>query len=299
MKDITVFTPTYNRGYRLGQLYQSLLRQTNKNFIWLIIDDGSNDDTRELVEVWVGEGAITINYIYQENQGMLGAHNTAYNNIDTLLNVCVDSDDYLTDNCIERILILWAQFGSDQYAGLLGLDINTKGEVIGTKFPEGLKSGKFSELSWKHKVIGDKKFVYRTDVINEFPRFPMFPNEKFPAAGYLYRQIDKKYDLLFFNENFCVVEYLADGNSKNKLSQYRKSPNSFAYYRLERMRLATTFHDKFKNGIHYVSSCLIAGNYRGIVKNKYSYITILAFPFGVLLALYIMNTKRKNLMQQN
>lgn len=95
MKKITVFTPTYNRAYTLSKCYKSLKQQTCKDFVWLIIDDGSTDNTQELVEEWITENEIEIQYHYQKNQGMHGAHNTAYELIETELNVCIDSDDYM------------------------------------------------------------------------------------------------------------------------------------------------------------------------------------------------------------
>ena len=107
MKKITVFTPTYNRAYCLHQVYESLIRQSNQNFCWLIVDDGSNDNTKELVRCWNKDGKIEIIYIYQENQGMHGAHNTAYANIETELNICIDSDDFLPNNAIALILEKW------------------------------------------------------------------------------------------------------------------------------------------------------------------------------------------------
>ena len=85
-KTLTVFTPAYNRAYTLPLGYEALCRQTCNDFEWLIIDDGSTDNTRELVQQWIEEGKVKIRYIYQENQGMHGAHNTAYRNIDTELN---------------------------------------------------------------------------------------------------------------------------------------------------------------------------------------------------------------------
>lgn len=97
MKTLTIFTPAYNRAHTLGRTYASLLRQTCDDFEWLIVDDGSKDSTQSLVEGWIQEGKISIRYIYQENQGMHGAHNTAYRNIYTELNTCIDSDDYMPD----------------------------------------------------------------------------------------------------------------------------------------------------------------------------------------------------------
>ena len=138
MKTITIFTPAYNRAHTIGRTYQSLCRQTCKDFEWLVVDDGSTDGTQQLVEGWIAENKIPIRYIYQENQGMHGAHNTAYRNIDTPLNTCIDSDDYMPDDAVEKILRCWQQRGSDHVAGIIGLDMTEDGQVIGTRFNDGM-----------------------------------------------------------------------------------------------------------------------------------------------------------------
>lgn len=116
---ITVFTPAYNRAYTLHLCYESLKRQTSKDFKWLIIDDGSTDNTKHLVDSWINENnGFEIKYIYKENGGMHTAHNKAYENIDTELNVCIDSDDYMTDDAIEKIVKFWEKNGEDKYAGI-------------------------------------------------------------------------------------------------------------------------------------------------------------------------------------
>ena len=112
-----------------------------KSFIWLIIDDGSTDNTRELVEQWLqNENGFEIRYVYKENGGMHTAHNKAYELIDTELNVCIDSDDYMADDAVEKILSFWEKNGSDKYAGIIGLDATFDNQIIGTKFPEDLKT---------------------------------------------------------------------------------------------------------------------------------------------------------------
>ena len=135
MATLTIFTPAYNRAHTLGRTYESLCRQTCKDFCWLIVDDGSSDNTRQLVENWIAEERIPIRYIYQQNQGMHGAHNIAYRNIDTLLNVCIDSDDYMPDDAVEKILRCWNEKGNDSFTGLVGLDVTESGKVIGSRFP--------------------------------------------------------------------------------------------------------------------------------------------------------------------
>lgn len=288
MKTITVFTPTYNRAYCLDQCYQSFIRQTSQDFIWLIIDDGSTDNTKELVGSWIKENKIAIRYHYQENQGMHGGHNAAYRLIETTLNVCIDSDDFMPDDAIEKILNNWELVkDKPEFAGIVGLDADIKGNIIGTSMPENIKETTLYDIYNKHKVIGDKKLVYRTEVVKKYPAYPIFEGERFVPLGYLYLLIDQDYKLYPVNEVFCIVEYLADGSSMNMLKQYRRHPNGFAFSRKNRMRLAQSFKEKFKNAIHYVSSAMFTKNTSFLKESPKKFTTFLAIPLGVLLNLYI------------
>ena len=114
--------------------------------MWLIIDDGSTDDTEKIVGQWMKEELIEIIYIKQKNQGMHGAHNTAYEVIETELNVCIDSDDYMPDDAVEKILSCWEKYGSDEVSGIIGLDSYTNGEIIGSSFPNDLKQSTLFDL---------------------------------------------------------------------------------------------------------------------------------------------------------
>lgn len=109
MENITIFTPTYNREYCLGNLYQSLIGQTSHSFVWLIIDDGSTDHTRTLVASWIRENKIPIRYVFQENAGKAQAHNRGVEETKTELFTCVDSDDTLDANAVERVLEVWKE----------------------------------------------------------------------------------------------------------------------------------------------------------------------------------------------
>ena len=293
MKKITVFTPTYNRAYCLGQCYESLVKQTNKDFVWLIIDDGSSDNTEELVNSWISEKKIDIIYHYQKNQGMHGAHNGAYKLITTELNVCIDSDDFMADNAIEKIISFWNKNGNDKYSGIVGLDADKSGNIIGTKIPENIKESTLYDLYNIHKVKGDKKLVLRTDIVKKYPSYPIFEGERFVPLGYLYQLIDQDYELLTLNEVFCVVEYMEDGSSMNILKQYRRHPKGFAFSRKSRMLLAKSFRDRFQNAIHYVSGSIFLKNKKFLSESPKKLTTILAIPFGILLNLYI-RYKTKN-----
>ena len=294
MKTITVFTPAYNRAYCLDQCYQSMVRQTNKDFLWLIIDDGSVDDTKSLVQSWIKENKIEVKYHYQENQGMHGAHNTAYTLINTELNTCIDSDDFMPDDAIEKILNNWKKIeNNSKFAGLVGLDADKNAKIIGSKMPDDINETTLSEIYEKHRVKGDKKLVLKTEVVKQYPPYPIFEGERFVPLGYLYKLIDQDYKLLPINEVLCIVEYLEDGSSMNMLKQYRNHPKGFAFSRKSRMLLANNFKEEFKNAIHYVSSSIFTKNWRFLNESPKKISTFFAIPFGVLLNIYI-RIKTKN-----
>ena len=166
MATLTVFTPTYNRIYTLSRTYDSLKRQTCKDFIWLIVDDGSQDNTSEVVQEWIEqENDFVIKYVYKENGGMHTAHNLAYRLIETELNVCIDSDDAMPLNAVEKIISFWKENGSDDLAGIIALDSDFEGKILGTKLPENIKATDTLSVYDKYGVRGDKKFIYRTELL--------------------------------------------------------------------------------------------------------------------------------------
>ena len=283
-KTLTIFTPAYNRAYTLHLGYEALLRQTCQDFEWLIIDDGSTDNTRELVAGWIKENKIPIRYHYQENQGMHGAHNTAYRLITTELNTCIDSDDYMPDDAVEKIVTFWEKYGSDQVAGIIGLDADFQGNIIGTNFTEKQTTlGGFYAQGGK----GDKKMIYRTEIINKYPEYPLFKGEKYVSLGYKYELIDQDYSLLTLNEVLVKVEYRPDGSSMNMFRQYIKNPQGFAFIRKSSMQLAPTAKRQFMEAIHYVSSSLILKNKRFLQESPKKFLTLCAIPFGIALYLFI------------
>lgn len=288
---LTVFTPTYNRAYRLNLCYESLLRQTNKDFKWLIIDDGSSDNTKELVESWINENKLEINYIFQENQGVAKAHETALLNIYTELNICIDSDDYMPDEAVQDILNFWKVNGSPEYAGFIGLDKYRDGRLVGTGLPKNIKAARFADIYEVHGVKGDKKIVNRTDLTRKYLPYPKINNERFPAVSYLYLLINRDKKYLLCNKFFCIVEYLPDGISMNKADHYKRSPNSFSLFRIEKMKESQKWKDKFRHAVHYVCSNLFAKRNDTLKKSPYKILTILAYPFGLFLYFYLLNDR--------
>lgn len=289
MKKLTVFTPAYNRGYIIKKCYDSLCRQTCKDFVWLVVDDGSSDNTAELVKEWQKrDNGFEIKYIYKCNGGMHTAHNTAYENIDTELNVCIDSDDYMPDDAVEKILSFWDKNGSNEYAGIIALDVyESNGSVIGKELPD--KKSTTLMGYYNNGGSGDKKLIYRTDVIKSTPPYPEFEGEKYVGLAYKYHIVDETKELLIMNEPVCVVDYQINGSSANMWKQYYNNPKGFAFFRKNEMRYQHGLQ-LFKTCIHYVSSSIISKNKRFIKESPKKFQTFLAVPCGAFLTV-IVNLK--------
>lgn len=298
MATLTVFTPLYNRINTLKRTYESLKRQTSKDFVWLIIDDGSTDNPYEIIKEWIKiNNGFEIKYVYKENGGMHTAHNTAYENIDTELNVCVDSDDYMPDNAVEFIVNCWNENKNKGYAGIIALDFadSTK-KVIGKELPTDKESTTLMGY-YNNGGFGDKKLIYRTDIIKQTPPYPVFDNEKYVALAYKYHLIDEKYELKILNECVCIVDYQMDGSSTNMYRQYVRNPKGFAFWRKEQMKHSINIKQKFKACIHYVSSSLIAKNNHFVKESPEKFLTVLSIPIGYILKVIVMKKSKSSYMK--
>lgn len=283
---LTIFTPAYNRAHTLPRTYESMRAQSCKDFIWLIVDDGSSDNTAGLVRQWQeADNGFEIRYIYKENGGMHTAHNTAYEHIDTELNTCVDSDDALAPGAVEMILGKWAQVKDRGYAGIIALDSDFDGRVIGSGFPEGMTETTVIGY-YAAGGRGDKKLVYRTDIINRYPPYPVFEGEKYVSLSYKYRLIDQTYKMAVLDAVVCRVEYQPDGSTGTMWKQYQKNPRGFAFWRKVCMQYPYSTKRMVIDCIHYVSSSILAGDRRFIADSPKKMWTVLCLPFGMLLAIY-------------
>lgn len=290
---LTVFTPAYNRAHTLPRTYESLCNQKCKDFCWLIIDDGSTDDTEQLVKGWMErDNGFEIQYIYKENGGMHTAHNMAYENITTELNVCVDSDDCMAEDGVAKILKKWDEVKDSGYAGIIGLDADMNGKIIGKSFPKSMKE---TTLMGYYAMggAGDKKLVYRTDIIKKYPPYPVFEGEKYVALAYKYRLIDQDYKLAVLPQILCNVEYQEDGSSGTMWKQYLKNPKGFAFWRKICMRYPESRKRKIVDCIHYCSSSQIAKDKWYIRESPAKFMTFLCSPLGVVLTMMVKHKARK------
>ena len=295
MVTLTVFTPTYNRAYCLHKGYEALCRQTSKDFKWIVVDDGSTDNTRELVQQWQqADNGFEIEYIYKENGGLYTGYNVAIAATDTELCVCVDSDDYLTDDAVEKAVSFWRAHGSDQYAGVIGLDCLESGEILGDPFPDQKSINLIDLLLGKYPIRnGDRKNFVRTDLYKKFTPMREFLGEKDFNPHFLHIQISKTHDFLVFNEKLCVVEYQPDGMTNTIFKQYMRSPRSFREMRLLDLSLkGASFKFYAKKAIHYVASCILAKE-ACISASPRKLLTVMMYPAGMLMVMFLRYKKSR------
>ncbi|WP_296150965.1 glycosyltransferase family A protein [uncultured Flavobacterium sp.] len=211
MIKITVFTPTFNRAYRLKELYDSLLKQTFVNFEWLVVDDGSTDNTEELIAGFKNENRIQIRYFIQKNGGKHVAINKGAKEAGGELFFIADSDDILPENALEKVAIYYETVKSDpKIGGVSGRKAYYDGKLVGNNKAFSPVIADAVEIRYEHKIQGDLAEVFKTQALREFP-FPEYENEKFCPEVLIWNRISSKYKLLYFDEPIYLCEYLEDG----------------------------------------------------------------------------------------
>lgn len=306
---LTVFTPSYNRADLLPRGYQALLRQTSHDFCWIIIDDGSRDNTRELVRSWfdpttmkeegdhitgVSKDALWLqmHYCYKENGGLHTGYNKAIELMDTEICVCIDSDDYMPDDGVEIIVNKWKKYNNGKIAGLVGLDYLISGERLGNEFTEG-KVVHYIELDQDKRFQYDNKIVIRTDLLKKESPQPTYNGERNFNPMYIILKVDQHFPFVLINDNLCFVDYQETGMAANIFKQYVNSAHSFCALRCLYMSLKyTSFQFRMKSLVHLSSNVILAKDYSWIKKCRYPILGTLLLPIGYLLSRYILYKAR-------
>jgi len=248
---VTVFTPTYNRAGLLHRLYDTLILQTYKNFEWVIVDDGSKDNTKDVVSSFVKEGKLNIHYVQQENGGKHRAINTGVGLATGELFFILDSDDILPNNALELVVKTFQPIKHEMsFAGVSGIDGNFDGRIIGSGLPDDSIDCNSVDIRYKFHVTGDMKEVFRTSVMKEFP-FPDIEGEKFCPEALVWNRIAQKYKLRYFNKIIYKVEYQPEGITSNIVKVRMKSPITSMMCYAEMLELNIPFKDKFKAAVNY------------------------------------------------
>ena len=258
--EITILTPTYNRRCELERLYESLVHQNNKDFEWLIVDDGSTDDTCRQVEVWKQEADFNISYYYKENGGKHRALNFAYSKISTPLTFIVDSDDWLSVNAIETILDKYARYREEpDICGFSFLRGDGMGGLLssGCVPKDGLRES-YVECRINRNLEGDMAEVWYTHCLKEFP-FPEYENEKFLGEDVVWIRMSGKYRMLFFNDVIYISEYLEEGLTRNRRKHNIASPNGCVTRAWEFLNADVKLQYKIKPVLQYIIYGRFAG----------------------------------------
>ena len=214
----TIFTPTYNRAETLKRLYDSLLSQTFQEFEWVIVDDGSDDNTKEIVNSWQKASIIDIRYEFQSNSGKHVAYNRGVQLARGKLFLNVDSDDYLLPDALEIFSDAWRNIPPEKrtnFTGVSALGIDQNGAVIGDNFPSDVFDVASTQKNYKYKIKGDKCGFHRTEILKLFP-FPEMPEHKFYAEGIIWSKIGRYYKTRYLNKPVCVFGYDGGNQLSNK-----------------------------------------------------------------------------------
>lgn len=246
---LTVFTPTYNRAYTLPQLYESLCRQTCQDFVWSIVDDGSTDNTEELVRQWIEGQRIPIIYHKQPNGGKMRAHNYGARICTTPLFVCIDSDDYVSDFFVESVQTHYPQIKeSSNLVGFIAYRaIRQKDGAFRVICHFPCSGTTTLKDIYKKGFHGDTTIVFKSDILRKYP-FLEVEGEKFSSEDYAYCQIDQKYKYLLVKEAWTMCTYLPDGYSYGENALWAKNPKGSALYYNLKVKFTDGYLNKEKIG---------------------------------------------------
>lgn len=282
--ELTVFTPAYNRAEKLKRAYESLKLQTVKDFVWIIVDDGSTDDTEAVVKGFVEEGLVDIKYFRQNNGGKMRAHNRGVMETESGLFLCLDSDDRLTEGAVREILRAWEDIGDNEaYAGIIAY----KGDegrlpLYGNYFPDD-NDCSFREL-YQKGFRGETTLVFRTGLLKQHP-FPEIEGEKYVPEDVVYDRIDEGHIFRVMPEVLTVCELVEDGYTDRVEELRREAPTGWFIYYYQRALSWPRSLLKLKFASHYLRfSSRVDGKYR----RKYSlpvWLRLLGVPGWLALTL--------------
>ena len=283
---VTVLTPTFNRGGVLRSLWDSLQKQTVKDFEWLVVDDGSTDGTKNLITKLQEKSDFPIRYIYKSNGGKHTALNVGIQTIRSELTFIVDSDDCVTDDAVESILKIHKKYRSqNNICGYAFLRAFPDGKVNGKKFDVNEKIGSYIDVRVNGNDTGaDKAEVFKTHCLKEFP-FPEYPNEKFLGEDLVWVRMARKYEMVHINKAIYVGNYLEDGLTNNRRKHNIASPVGCMHRAEEFMESDLKTRYRIKGGLQYI----VYGRFAGVKicdlirKSRHKVLATVCTPGGLFL----------------
>jgi len=252
---ISFITAAYNRKYLLSNLFESLCSLKGDYFEkeWVLVDDGSDDGTNELIDDLKKSSPFTIKYLYKENSGKQSSLNIAFKLIESDISCVIDSDDIIDDSCLLELKadIEKINFMNDKrLSTIIYHSKDTDGNLIGSPFPTNYHVGKPYTFYNQHLIKGDKFDFFKTAVLKKY-EFPIFDSEKFIAESVLWNDIHQSYDAVFINKSLQIVSYLDSGYTKNAVKLRINNPKSAIYVNLKGFELQTSYARKLRYCINY------------------------------------------------
>lgn len=279
---VTVFTPTYNRAYIISKLYESLCSQTSFDFEWLVVDDGSSDNTKSLLSSFIEECKITIRYIHQSNGGKHKAINKGLQKAEGDVFFIVDSDDYLPEDAIEKIIFYFNQIDRDEsFAGISGVRTFFSGERIGGELFYQVLDCTSLELRFKYNITGDMAEAFKTKVLRKY-LFPEFNGERFCPEALIWNRIALRYKLRYTNEQIYMCEYRPDGLSAKIAALRMHSPRASMLYYSELYNMPVSGSQKIKAAINYWRFAFCSKTKFMEKLSQIGYLSLFLLPLGGL-----------------
>lgn len=285
---ITVFTPTYNRAHTISRTFGSLCKQKIKDFEWLIVDDGSTDETEILINAFKKKAEFPIVYVKKNNGGKHTAHNEALKYAKGDLFFTVDSDDWLPDSSLSQIKTLSAELlKSKELAGIVALKELPEGIIISDVFPKDLHVSSLLNLERIGKG-GERSLVFKTEILRRFP-FPVIGGERFMSESVIYDRLGCQYSFLISNSILTTCEYQPDGLSAGIKKLMSQNPCGYAIYYSQRVNMVTTFRKRIGMAVRFIAFrlktqkhlrpfCTYSGTHKLLLTFLY--------PFGYLVKYY-------------
>ncbi len=280
---LTVFTPAYNRENMLPRLYHSLCQQTCKDFEWLIIDDGSADDTNQVVQSFIHENKIHIRYYKKENGGKHTAHNLALEQAAGEWFLCVDSDDLLAADAVAKLTAKIVQLNGE--TGVIAYKQDLNGKLLSDAFPKEVQATQMYRLATEYGCRGEFSLAFSTDFARQYP-FPVFAGERFVTECVVYDRMDQKGQFALLPEVITVCEYQPDGYSSNFSKLMKQNPSGFCLYFLQRIDLQTSWLQRIVTAGKYRCFRWICGRKELKYDGKHKALVALAVIPGAFFRIY-------------
>ena len=279
---ITVFTPTYNRASKLDELFASLLAQSSMEFEWLVIDDGSTDNTQELFDSFKKCACFPVRYFYKENGGKHTAYNMALELAKGQWFMCLDSDDILTPDAIK---LLTQKMTEGKVNGIVAYKKDRKDNYIGDFFPDKLENLYIYELGIRYHCGGDYVFAYETKLARKYP-FPVFPGERFSPESLMLDMLGQECKLAVLPETLMICEYQPDGYSSDGRRLIRENPQAYTLCFLQRIDLMQGIVDRIKTATRYQCYRLLTHGKGQRYQGKHRVLVDCCLPLGMLFRAY-------------